>query len=235
MEARWWSCVLGLLCMPAEVLLHTWTVSQNPRSISIKRVNSSVDITCSTSLSNPMGLYLKRRFQGEDIVFLSLDKGQVTKDTTNPKFTGRIQVTPEEVGMGQGFTLQLSLLGLDDTDLYYCTWTHFKLQTSTREAQSSNGTIIIVREMDLQQKQCESHIIDLVLIFLCVTAFTFMLLLFIGALIMRCRRFKKRFRPARVVRPSRRDSPQYVCPQHRIQHRPYMITSLQTTDFRGIL
>ncbi|XP_039991501.1 uncharacterized protein LOC120794467 [Xiphias gladius] len=234
MKAHWWSCVLGLLCMPAVVILNPWTVSQNPLSISLMRVNSSAEITCSTSLSEPMGLYLNRRFHGEgDIVYLALQNRLVTKNTTSAKFIGRIHVTPS-YGPSYGFTLRLSLLALDDTDLYYCTWSHFKPQTATRETQSSNGTIIIVREKE-PQEQCKDHIEGLIMISFSVTAVV--LFLFTGALILilRRKRFKRHFRPARAIKSTRYISPQHVCPQHRIQHCAYLNPSANTLDFRGIL
>ncbi|XP_023263903.1 uncharacterized protein LOC111656424 [Seriola lalandi dorsalis] len=230
MEAYSWSCVLGLLCMPAEVILHTWTVSQAPLSVSFLRVNSSAEITCTTSLSNPMGLYLHRRFSGDrDVVFLSLTEGRITKHKTDPKFDNRIVVTADEQVMeGSGFTLSLSLLELDDTDMYYCSWIHFSQQTHQKETQSSNGTIIIVKEEGLQEP-CKDKILDVTLISLSMTAFAAVLVLFIVALILKCRRFRKTFRPA--AEPRRPTSPRHICPQH----YPYMITSANPLDFRGIL
>ncbi|XP_071329345.1 uncharacterized protein [Trachinotus anak] len=242
MKAHWWSCVLGLLCMPAEVILHTWTVSQDPMSISHMMVKSSVEITCSTSLSDPMGLYLHRRFHGDrDVMYLSLKNGLVTKNNTAPTFRGRIHITPDRhIREGSGFTLHLSLLEQDDTDLYYCTWSYFRSETARPETQSSNGTIIIVTE-EGPQGQCKDQILDLVLIILSVTAFSIVLMLFIGALTLRCRQFRRNFRPDRAAKPPRPTSPQHFCLQHRPQHRPplrphhcpYMVTSANTLDFRG--
>lgn len=222
--------------MPAEVMLTTWTVSQDPVSISLMRINSTAEIKCSTSLSDPMGLYLHRSFHSKgDIVYLALDKGQVTKNTTTEEFTDRIHVAPDQqIREGYGFTMQLSLLGLEDTDLYYCSWSYFESETSSHKALPSAGTIIIVRETD-PQEQCRDHILDLILIALSVTAFAAVLFLFIGVLIVRCKRFKKHFRPARGVKPPRPNRPQHVCPQQGAQHYPYLITSGNPLDFRGIL
>ncbi|XP_073345862.1 uncharacterized protein [Pagrus major] len=234
MKAHWWSCVLGLLCMPAEVILSTWTVSQEPMSISQVRVNSSTKITCSTSLSETMGVYLHRGFHGKkDVVFLALDKGQVTQDTIAKNFEGRIHIAKEQqITEGHGFTWELSLLGLEDTDWYYCSWVYFNSVKGNQETRSSTGTIIIVRERD-PQEQCRIHTENL--IFMSVTAFTAILILFIGAVIVRSKRFKKKFRPAREVRPSRPNRPQHVCPHQTVQHCPYLITSANPLDFRGIL
>ncbi|KAF1374228.1 hypothetical protein PFLUV_G00247470 [Perca fluviatilis] len=233
MKAHWWNCVLGLLCMPANVMLSTWTVSQDPSSISL-RVNSSAKITCSTSLPEPMGLSLKRAFHDKrDIVFLSLKNGLVTKYTIVEEFVGRINVAPDQqIRAGYGFTLQLSLLGQEDTDLYYCSWIYFKSETANIETLPSNGTIIIVKERD-PQEQCRDHIWDLILIAFSVTALIVLSFLFAGV-IVRCKRFKKNFRPARAVKPPRVNRPQHVCV---CQQCPYLDTYVNnpTLDFRGIL
>ncbi|XP_042364378.1 uncharacterized protein LOC121959222 [Plectropomus leopardus] len=237
MKAHWWSCVLGLLCMHAEVTLSTWTVSQEPSSISLIKVNSSFKITCSTSRPDPSGFYLHRRFHGKkDVVYLSLDNGEVTKNTITADFLGRIHVTREQqINKGHGFTLHLSLLGVMNTDFYYCSWKYLKSETATVDTLSSNGTIIIVTERD-PHELCRSPILDLVFIALSVTAFTIAMILLIGTLIARCKRFKKQFRPARAPNPPRRPNrPQRPCPQQPIHHCPYLVTSVNTLDFRGIL
>ncbi|XP_026206531.1 uncharacterized protein LOC113155979 [Anabas testudineus] len=231
MKGHWWSCVLGLLCMPAEVILDSQTVFQSPSSTFQMKVNSSAEITCSTSLPDVLGLYLQRKFHRKsEIVYLSLHQGKVTKNTTAEEFIGRIQVTPNMQGKdGFKFTLRLSLLGLDDTDLYYCRWSHFNLK---KESLISTGTIVIVREYD-PQEQCKGQVLDHILITLTVVAFTVILFLFIGTLIFRYRRFKKHFTPARTVNLQRPARPQYVYPQQSTQHYPYLVTS--ENDFRGIL
>lgn len=123
------------------------TVSQEPMSISQVRLNTSMRITCSTSLSETMGVYLHRSFHGKnDVVFLALDKGQVTKDTIAENFAGRIRIVNEQqTAEGYRFTWELSLLGLDDTDLYYCSWVYFNSEKGNQETRSSNGTVILVR------------------------------------------------------------------------------------------
>lgn len=228
---------MGLLCMHAEVMLSSWTASQNPSSVSYKRVNSSAEITCSTSLSDPLGVYLYRRFPSDqDIVYLAFTKQQITKKTINEQFKDRIIVTEDQqIRGGNGFTMQLSLLELQDTNLYYCSWTYF--ESRRRQTLSSNGTVIIVRERD-SQEACREPVWDFTLILLSLTAFIVVLCLFIAALIWRCRRFKKRFRPGRAAappRPPRSDRPQHVRPQQRPQHCPYLITSTTTSDFSRIL
>ncbi|XP_031147015.1 uncharacterized protein LOC116044117 isoform X1 [Sander lucioperca] len=241
MKAHWWNCVLGLLCMPANVMLSTWTgecvFSQDPSSISLMRVNSSAKITCSTSLPEPMGLYLQRAFHDKrDIVFLSLKNGLVTKNTTAAEFVGRINVAPDQqIREGYGFTLQLSLLGQEDTGLYYCSWLYFKSDMANSEKLPSNGTIIIVKEGD-PQEQCRDHIWALILIAFFVTAFTVLLFLLVRVIVRR-KRFKKNFRPARAVKPPRVNRPHHICPQRGDQHCTYLDTYVNspTLDFRGIL
>ncbi|XP_035516002.1 uncharacterized protein LOC118326941 [Morone saxatilis] len=233
MKAHWWSCVLGLLYMPAGVILSPWTVSQEPTSISLMRVNSSAEITCSTSLSDPMGLYLRRGVQSNmDIIYLSLVEGKINRRTIASEFTDRVHIAYGKIEEGKRFTVQLSLLALDDTNWYYCTWETFKSETAEQQTLSSNGTIIIVTERG-PQEQCQTPIWDLVLIASSVIAFTVILSLVIGALVLRCR-FKKQFRPARVTSPPRPPRPPRVCPQCP-EHHPYLVTSINTLDFRGIL
>ncbi|KAM4524495.1 uncharacterized protein PAE49_000788 isoform 2-T2 [Odontesthes bonariensis] len=184
MKAHWWSCVLGLLCMPAEVLLNNLAASQNPSTISLLRVNSSLETTCFTSLSNPLSLTLRRQFQNEEVVHLHFKNEQIKKTTTAQKFVGRVHIT-EELQVKSAISLQLSQLGLEDTDLYYCRWT--LLKSANLVTVTSNGTIIIVRE-SAPQDQCEDTILDLTLISLSVTALSVTLSLFIGALIFKCKR-----------------------------------------------
>ncbi|XP_028989025.1 uncharacterized protein LOC114845315 [Betta splendens] len=235
MKSHWWSCVLGLVCMAAEVAHSTWTVLQSPASTHRAKVNSSAEIKCSTSSTEVMGLCLRRRFHSKrDIVFLSLNKGEVMKDTTATEFKGRIQVTPNRnVKQGIELTLQLSLLQLEDTDLYYCEWNSLDSQ-SMQESKSSNGTILIVREFDAHE-ECESKLLDHVLISLSAAALIFLLFFCIGTMILKCPRFKKRFRPARVITSNRPNRPQHVCPQRSNQHYPYWITTEDNLDYRDIL
>ncbi|XP_072229173.1 uncharacterized protein [Leuresthes tenuis] len=183
MKGHWWSSVLGLLCMPAEVLLSNLAVSQNPSTISLLRVNSSLETTCFTSLSNPLSFTLRRKFQNEEVVHLHFGNEQIKKTTIAPKFAGRVLI-PKDLQVKSAISLQLSQLGLEDTDLYYCRWT--LLESENLVTVTSNGTIIIVRE-SVPQDQCENTILDLTLISLSVTALSVILSLFIGALIFKCK------------------------------------------------
>uniref|UniRef100_UPI0037E76C5C uncharacterized protein n=1 Tax=Semicossyphus pulcher TaxID=241346 RepID=UPI0037E76C5C len=235
MKAHWWSCVLGLLCMSGEVILSAEIVSQDPLSISLMRVNSSAEITCSTSLPDALGFSLYGQFNNRNIVYLNLDNGVVTKTTIAAEFTGRIQVAPaQQISEGQGFSLQFSLLGLGDTDVYYCSWSYLTPRTRTEVTQTGKGTIILLREK-APKEQCKYHILDHIIIALTVTACTVVLLFFIGALIVRCNRFKMKFRPAEVERTSRATRPPPVSPQQTFQHRAYLNTSADSLDSRGIL
>nr|XP_046232590.1 uncharacterized protein LOC124052418 isoform X2 [Scatophagus argus] len=193
-------------------------------------------MTCSTSLSDPMGVYLNRGFHGNrDVVYLDLRNGQVSHHTVAPEFVGRIDITPvQQNEKGYGFKWELSLLGLEDTDWYYCSWIHFKSETAEQETRSSKGTLIIVRE-EYSQEQCNHHSEHLIFFVLSVTAVVFTLSLVIGVLIARCMQFKKNFRPARAVKPPRPNRSQHICHQQRIEHCPYMTTSANAMDFRGIL
>ncbi|XP_043958067.1 uncharacterized protein LOC122822973 [Gambusia affinis] len=242
MKAKWWSSVLALLCMPAEVILSTWTASQSPISISNVWINSSLEIKCSTSLENLSGLSLKRRFLGDELIlYLNFDKGVVTKNTTMDKFQNRISMSKEQLDPGARYTfkLQLSLLGLEDTDLYYCSWAYIDEQYNNVNLES-NGTVVIVRE-GRPAKECSVRTVDLTLICLSIAAFTGVFLMIIGLMIVRCRRFKKNFtpfrgyapplppRPSRPPRPPRPNQPRniYTQQQQTVDHCPYMMTSTQ--------
>lgn len=110
-------------------------------------INSSLEIKCSTSLENLSGLSLKRRFLGDELIlYLNFDKGVVTKNTTMDKFQNRISMSKEQLDPGARYTfkLQLSLLGLEDTDLYYCSWAYIDEQYNNVNLES-NGTVVIVR------------------------------------------------------------------------------------------
>ncbi|XP_070708292.1 uncharacterized protein [Pempheris klunzingeri] len=207
MAGHWWSCVLGLLCIPAEATLSPMEVLQSPLYISQMRVNSTAEITCSTSRSDPMGFSLHRRFHSDrSIVYLSIDNGQVTRNNIAPEFTGRIHASrDQQIREGYGFTLRLSLLGLEDTDMYYCRWNYFNSEKEKREILSSNGTVIIIRERAPQQ--CSNHSWDLILVTSSVTALTLVLFVFIAALIARCKTFERRLRVTGAVTPSRPDRP----------------------------
>ncbi|XP_060884581.1 uncharacterized protein LOC132955659 [Labrus mixtus] len=230
MKAHWWSCVLGLLCIPAEVALSFSLVSQEPPSISLMRVNSSAEITCSTSLTGAQGFTLYRYFNGNrQIVYLYLVNGTVAKTTIAAEFKRRLHVSPVQISDGQGFTLQFSLLGEKDLDVYFCSWSYI-----TPITYSGKGTIIILREKD-PKEQCKNHILKHILIVSSITAFTVILVSIIGALIVRCNRFKAYFRPARVEIPARPTRPQPVSPQQTFQHYPYLTTQLCSMEHRGLL
>ncbi|XP_074519929.1 uncharacterized protein LOC141785488 [Halichoeres trimaculatus] len=236
MGARWWSCMLGLLCIPVEITISTTTVSQAPSVISLKRINSSAEITCSTSVPGAKGFSLHRYFKGnKQIVYLNLIKGEVTKSTIVTEFTNRIRVVPAPPSSrGQRFTLQLSLLGLDDTDVYFCSWSYLPKYPAKPQDQSGNGTIIIIRESGASETQCKSNVLDLIFIILSVAAFFVILLFCIGALIVRCNRFSGEFRPAGEEVRSRPSRPQHPSPQH-AEHCPYLMTSGNPLYHRGLM
>ncbi|CAG5910972.1 unnamed protein product [Menidia menidia] len=219
MKAQWWSCVLGLLCMPAEVMLDNWAASQHPSTTSHVRVNSSLEITCSTSLSKPIGLTLHRLFKNnQNIVYLHFKNEKNPKITTSKIYNDRVTVLKAEDSL---VSVQLSWLQLDDTDLYYCRWTF--LNTPTLVKLESNGTVIIVRESG-PKDQCRDLTLDLTLICLSVTALTVTAFLFIGALILKCNKFKEHFKPARALTPPRPERPQLLCGCQQPQYRPYLMT-----------
>uniref|UniRef100_A0A1A7X748 Immunoglobulin V-set domain-containing protein n=2 Tax=Iconisemion striatum TaxID=60296 RepID=A0A1A7X748_9TELE len=242
MKAHWWSCLLGLLCMPTEVTLSFWTASQSPSSTAWVSINSSVEIVCTTSLRTPEGLTLHGRFHKKEIAYLYIEEGVIKKLTLDTAFKNRTEITPARVDPGLGFTLKLSLLGLDDTDLYYCQWSYLdkgQLEWNLK----SNGTIVIVKESG-PPEHCKAPSVDLTFISLIAAVFVASLLIIIGVLVWKCRRFKKSFTPARPPRPPPRpprpNRHQSVClHQHHGQQQtpqlyPYLITSPYTYTFRDI-
>ncbi|KAM3592349.1 uncharacterized protein V6R79_017075 [Siganus canaliculatus] len=235
MKAHWWSCFLGFLCVHANFLLST--ALQDPESISFVKVNSSIDIPCSTNLSDPKGLYLRRGFHGKEnvVVFLNIERGIVTNKSVTNEFKGRILIAPDKSFTKEHrFTMKLSLLRMEDTDWYYCSWLSFEEKRRVEEIPSSKSIIIIVREKG-PQENCKSHIWDMIFVVLSVTAFSIVVFLCIAALIISCKRFKKRFIPARAdkrCRPARVNrAHHHVCHHHTVEHYPYLATS-DTSEFR---
>ncbi|XP_017271618.1 uncharacterized protein LOC108235868 [Kryptolebias marmoratus] len=233
MKAHWWSCVLGLFCIPAVVSVSL--VSQSPSSIPYARPNSSVQITCTISQLKPLGLSLHRYFHNKTIVYLSFENGLNKKTTLDVTMKNRTAITPSQQGQSLEFTIKLSLLKLDDTDLYYCRWIYFNINEVI--SLESNGTIVIVRE-SVPQDQCKGHTVDFALIALSGVALVFTLFFFIGALVVNCRRFKKQFTPAispRPPRPPRPDRPHHINhPRQTHQRCSYLITSTDIYGFRSI-
>ncbi|XP_041672026.1 uncharacterized protein LOC121528577 [Cheilinus undulatus] len=230
MEAHWWSCVLGLLCMPARVLGSS-TVSQQPLYIPLIGVNSSTEILCSTPLLGAQGFSLHGHFRGnKEIVYLHFDDGVVTKKTIAPEYESRIHVTPaQKVGQGQGFLLQFSLLGVEDIDVYLCSWSYLIPRSGIQQTLTDKGTFIFLREKD-PQEECKRHILERSFIILSVIALI-LLFVFIGALIVRCNRFRSNFTPVRAEATDR-PRPLPVPPQQtsHCHPHPYLITSLDSLE-----
>ncbi|KAF6723075.1 hypothetical protein FQA47_000276 [Oryzias melastigma] len=228
MIARWWSCLFGLLCVHAEGT--RWTASQSPASIRQVEINSSVEISCSTSLPSPMALSLHRFFKADaQIVYLSLSKANITKQNPREHYIDRVQVTREHLKPEYQVTLQLSKLKRDDTDLYYCSWTYFEDKEFTMEHLRSNGTVLVVGEKR-PEAQCPIPTLDLVLV--CAGATALILILsFCGVRLYRGRRVRTEgnFRPVpppRTERPHRNRS--CSCNSHPPHNQPYLVTSLQS-------
>ncbi|XP_047464459.1 uncharacterized protein LOC125022138 [Mugil cephalus] len=227
MRGNLWSCLLGLLFMPIEAKSPPGTAFQNPSSISYVRVNSSAEITCSTNLARPLSLELRRHFPDHTVVvYLALSKTGITKNTTVPEFKDRLHITSaQHIKHNHSLTWRLSLLGVEDTNLYYCRWTY--IVNDTGEVRSI-GTVIVVTENDPlsendPQAQCRDYILDLVLIGLCVTAVVIIIFLSVAALIQRCKQFNKDFRPARDPPESargRRSSRVHPC-EYDVLDAPY--------------
>ncbi|XP_011471782.1 uncharacterized protein LOC105353787 [Oryzias latipes] len=229
MKAHWWSCLFGLLWVNAEGA--RWTASQRPASTLRVEINSSLEISCSTSLPNTLGLTLYRSFKASTkIVYLSLDKSGILKQTPDTDFIDRVRVTRERSDSEYEVTLQLSKLKEDDTDLYYCTWTY--LDVHSVKHLKSNGTVVIVGEKR-PEARCQILTLDLVLVCGGITAFV-LILCFSAVSFWRGRRgqIKRSFRPTappRLERPHRHRS--CSCNSHPPQIESYLVTSLQSAYF----
>lgn len=109
--------------------------------------HDSSEITCSTTLSDPVGVYINRAFHGQrNVLYLALHKGAITKNTTAAEFEGRIHITPfRHMIKGLGFKIKVSPLQPEDTGLYYCKWVFFRLDDNTEQNLVSNETLLIFR------------------------------------------------------------------------------------------
>lgn len=131
------------------------------------KINSSLEIRCSTSDPDILGLSLHRHFQRkEQILYLSLKNESITKESMDPDFKGRIQRSRhlQRVGDEYMITLQLSLQKLEDTDLYYCQWTSMDAAGVIHRV-SSNGTVVIVRGERMKQSSCIRRAVTICLLY----------------------------------------------------------------------
>lgn len=224
--------MLGLLCMSAQAV----KVSQNPSTTSTLAVNSSITITCSTTLREAMGLYLYRRFhKQQDVIYLALEKGKISKQSNSVEFEGRAEVKEDtQSGNGLGFTLTLSLLQLHDTNLYYCSWRKLNTVTYEKETHTSNGTIVIIKE-NVPKRDCSHYSVDIISLALSITAIPFVMCLLSVVLFMACNHFKKKFTPTRAPNMSQRRPlpipPQPIPPQPTIHTYSYLTTTSDIIDF----
>lgn len=205
MKVHVWNALLALFCLPAAV---PWTVSQTPPVISLMGLNLSTEIRCTTSLPQPIGLYLRGHFNDDvEILFLSLKNRAAVRTTVFTGFAGRVDVTPvrdpgqmEEGKEDYGFTLRLSLMGLKDTDVYYCSWKY--LRGTELESLRSNGTVVIVRDGD-PWEQCKGLSVGVISALTAFSAVFLLVLVTIGALIWRCTMMRRHYRVRRDVSRSR--------------------------------
>ncbi|KAL2101851.1 hypothetical protein ACEWY4_003612 [Coilia grayii] len=196
--------ISALLCCVLLGATHvpSTQVSQEPRVISLTRLNASAAITCSYSGPlRPHGLSLKRRFNGNTSVLYKAVHGGT--ETVHAHFAGRLTVT----GQCCSFTIQLSLLQVADTDGYYCSWQLLNGQTGSAHTKESDCTIVVVRERD-PKEPCSRPNDQLSRLFLGVSVVVcaIMLLVFIGALIWRFTLSKGRYEPQKSS-------------QHKLHHR----------------
>ncbi|KAG5854234.1 hypothetical protein ANANG_G00035630 [Anguilla anguilla] len=204
MEVLRWTCVLGLLFTLARAArAESPVVFQSPKAISLMKVNSTAKIQCRTTLINPTGLYLKRRFSKElEVLYFSVG---TSKRTVNQEYKHRLSM----IGECCDYTLQLSLLGVKDSDGYYCIWSKLDEQSGGVKRYESTDTIIIIRERDPKEDCNRIHNLQQILFLLSVTAGAVVVCVFLGVLMWRCTRTKESYRP--VVTNQRHHQ---LCPQH---------------------
>ncbi|XP_072311945.1 uncharacterized protein [Eucyclogobius newberryi] len=214
MRALWCSSVLGLICMlPAQGMANAVTVAQTPISISEVRVNSSAHITCSITSTSVLALALNRRFDTEkDVIYLSLERGQIGTVTTHSRFKGRVDTkleVPEGTSLRISFTL--SQLQVDETDLYFCHWQYFETELETFR---SDGSIVIVNEGLPEAGQCSEdfYLPDHLLLSLSIIALPVLILFLLMFLV--CVMYKRFHKKCRTSRAS------CNLPRGRPPHRP---------------
>ncbi|XP_061088185.1 uncharacterized protein LOC133122293 [Conger conger] len=203
MEALLWTSVLGLLSTPVGATrADSPEVSQSPNAISLMKVNSTAEIQCRTTLGNTTGLYLKRRFSEEtEVLYISTPTGKIT---INRLYKHRLSVAGECCD----YMLQLSQLGVNDTDGYYCLWSTRDVASQKVLRYESRDTIIIIREKD--PKDCNRiHSLQHILFILSVTTSAVVVGIFLGVLVWWCKSTKKSYRP---TQPNQ--GHHHLCPQH---------------------
>ncbi|XP_076123065.1 uncharacterized protein LOC143103149 [Alosa pseudoharengus] len=227
--------------LSALALLGTFTVAasngpslkvfERPKVITLMQLNASAEISCSTTV-HPQpgrglhGLSLKRYFRGNEVVFyqLMVDKTQ----TVHRDFEGRISVTQKSSDCCE-FTFQLSLLKVEDTNGYYCSWVTFDENEVETSSLDSNYTLIIVRERDPEELCTRPSGNQLQRLFLGLSGVVCaaMFLIFAGALIWRCLLKKGKYDPhessqhkALHQNHQRRLPPPLPPPNHHHHHHP---------------
>ncbi|XP_066518708.1 uncharacterized protein [Hoplias malabaricus] len=141
---------------------------QNPPAIVLSKLNSSAELTCSTT-HRPSSLSLKQRyFSSRELLYIHMEDDKMT---FNKDFKHRLSVTRH----GFNFTLHLSQLQIQDTDSYYCEWVVVNSTMSDFIYKQANETVIIVRDGDPEeecQKRLKSrHVLLSISVLITVTMF----------------------------------------------------------------
>ncbi|XP_018617207.1 uncharacterized protein LOC108939975 [Scleropages formosus] len=201
METLQWTCLLGLLSVrAAPSWSETPMVSQSPKAISLLKVHSTAEIRCKSTLHDPVGLYLKRRFSDDkQVLYLSVPKLLLT---FGRGYEHRVSMT----GKCCNFTFQMSQLMMDDTDGYYCSWTQFDVKTKEITVYKSKETIIIVR--DPNENCSRNSTMEGIFFILSLPVLVIVVSVIIGAAVSYCTRTKV-YRPAKVHQHR-----QLLCPHH---------------------
>ncbi|KAG7491756.1 hypothetical protein MATL_G00006770 [Megalops atlanticus] len=198
MEPLLWTCVLGLLStLAVPTKAESIVVSQSPKVIALMKVNSTAEIRCRSTILDPAGLFLRRRYSKDmEVLYYSFHGNKLS---VNSEYQNRLSVN----GKCCDFTLRLSQLRVEDTDGYYCRWSQVDEKTVELKYYQSNDTIIIIRERDPKEDCNRSHILHHILFLLSVTVSVVVVCVFIGVLVWWCTRTKESYKPARVNKQHR--------------------------------
>lgn len=80
-----------------------------------------------------------------ELVYLDMEDGKIKENITKDSLVGRIEIMHEKRNKEDyGFTWRLSLVRVEDTDWYYCSWTPKAAKETMDELRGA--TIIVTGE-----------------------------------------------------------------------------------------
>ncbi|KAK7918930.1 hypothetical protein WMY93_010214 [Mugilogobius chulae] len=246
MKASWCSCVLGLLSVAAfqrTFRANAITVTQTPSSLVASLKSSAMitcSITCSITTKDVLGVTLSHRFAEENIAYVALSDGKVLRVINATKFEGRVGPKLEILdGTSLRVNFTLSQLRVEDTNLYFCHWVY-----DIDKKIASNGTIFIVNDRLPKGTECGDvfEVYDVALFSLCIGSIPVLLFCLLLLVYVLHKRFRRNFKPSRLVSPPPRRPPPHrplpprppsICSSTRNEHYHYLSTSV-TLSFNQV-